>query len=118
MKECNNCGVLKSLSEFYIKGDNRDGRMNDCMKCRKIVLQRWRRDKANGYSRGGGPYRLVYDPLDSFTSNSSFKRTEIAEMLNSEYLAIGTRFRNDGKEFEVSAHGNTGALKLSECNRR
>ena len=57
---------------------------------------------------------MVYDPCNSFTGDSSFTRAQIAEMLNSEYLAIGTRFRCDGYELEVRVHGNTGALKLSE----
>jgi len=114
MKACKNCGVPKPLTEFWSKKDNSDGLMSDCKKCRQVIRQRYTRGSGSGYSREGGSYRVVYDPLDTFTSSSSFRRSEIMEMVNNEYLAIGTRIRNDEKEFEVRFHGNTGDLKLSE----
>ena len=114
MKACNKCGEVKPLSEYHKKHDNRDGHDNRCKFCKSAYKNYRRRGNAkNIYKNTGGPYRVVYDPCNSFTIGSSFRRSEIAEMLNSEYLAIGTRFRRDGCELEVRVHGNTGALKLS-----
>ena len=47
-------------------------------------------------------YRVIYDPLDSFGERSEFSRQEIEEMLRSEYLAIGTRFRRGKYEYRVN----------------
>ena len=117
MKRCNKCGEPKSLSEYHKKHDNADGHSNECKVCHRNNKYYKNRGKArNIYPRTGGPYRVIYDPCNSFTIGSSFRRSEIMDMLNSEYLAIGTRFRRDGCELEVRVHGNTGALKLSVCN--
>ena len=52
---------------------------------------------------------MIYDPCDSFTCNSSFRRNEIYEMLENGYLAIGTRFRYGLTTWEVNS-----AMKLME----
>ncbi len=116
MKPCRVCGEPKPLSEYHKKHDNRDGHSNECKVCNteSKKLYKMRGNGKDIYKNWGGPYRVVYDPLDTFTSNSSFRRSEIMDMLRDEYLAIGTRFRRDGCELEVRVHGNTGALKLSE----
>jgi len=48
------------------------------------------------------PYKVIFDPLDSFTANSSFSRNEIDDMLSMGYLARGTRFRKNGSVYEVN----------------
>ena len=47
-------------------------------------------------------YRVIYDPLNSFGERSEFSRQEIDDMLNNEYLAIGTRFRQGAHEYRVN----------------
>jgi len=50
----------------------------------------------------GGPYRVVFDPLDSFTPRASFTRSELDDMLALKYLADGTRFAHvNGHEYHV-----------------
>ena len=56
-------------------------------------------------------YKVIYDPCDSFSAASSFTRIELDEMLNDEYLAIGTRFRRGECEYEVGCY-KWGSLKL------
>ena len=105
-KKCNDCGILKSLSEYHINNNKRDGCQSACKNCSNKSLKLWRRSRAKGVkhlSKNGGPYRVVYDPCNSFTDGSSFRRTEIAEMLANEHLAIGTRFRRGMVLYEVSS---------------
>ena len=110
MKLCKNCGKQKPYSEFHLKADMADGYQSDCKECKNLFAKKWRKSRGKGIYAGkvnahklGGPYRVIYDPCDSFTKGSSFRRTEIAEMLANEYLAIGTRFRSDKGTWEVSA---------------
>ena len=106
MKPCKICGVPKALSEYHKKHDNKDGLNTHCRACHAELAREYKRGKGKKDNRlvagVGGPYKVVYDPLDSFTCNSSFTRTEIREMIHDEYLAIGTRFRRGIQEWEVS----------------
>jgi len=49
----------------------------------------------------GGPYKLIYDPDDSWCVGSSFKRHEIRDMLRLFFLVEGTRFTRDGAVYEI-----------------
>ena len=109
MKRCRNCGEMKPLSEFHPKDDMKDGHQSSCRECQNTYMRKWRY-RGKGVNAGnvnahrlGGPYRVVYCPCNSFTYGSSFRRSEIAEMLENEYLAIGTRFRRGVIEYEVSS---------------
>ena len=58
--------------------------------------------RASMVAQVGGPYRVVFDPLDSFTPRASFTRVELDDMLKLEYLADGTRFAHpNGHEYHV-----------------
>ena len=109
MKTCNDCGLEKPLSKFHKKSDNKDGLNNFCSPCCSIRQREHRArragvtDRAASKHKFGGPYKVVYCPCDSFTSNSSFTRLQVYEMLNDEFLAIGTRFRRGIAEWEVSS---------------
>ena len=104
MKRCRKCGEDKSLSEFHPKQDMADGLQGNCRECQNGYIRRWRtRGNAKDiYRNTGGPYQVVYCPCNSFTNGSTFRRSEIAEMLDNEYLAIGTRFRHGVIVYEVS----------------
>ena len=109
MKECKDCGLEKPRSEFHKKSDNKDGLNNFCSPCCSIRQREHRgraksgNDRAASKHKIGGAYKLVYCPCDSFTRNSSFTREQVYEMLNDEFLAIGTRFRRGIAEWEVSS---------------
>ena len=109
MKTCNDCGLPKPRSEYQKKSSNADGLNNFCSPCCSIRQREHRAAKKSGNDRAaskhkfGGPYKVVYCPCDSFTDNSSFTRLQVYEMLNDEFLAIGTRFRRGSSEWEVSS---------------
>jgi len=99
-KLCNKCGEPKPLSCFHKKADTRDGLNNYCKQCvatyekARSARSRLRYQEHGPLSKPRSPitYRVIYDPCDTFGYASEFTRIEIYEMLNAEYLAIGTRF--------------------------
>ena len=114
-KLCRKCGKRKAYSEFYIrtKGTNgtKDGYYNVCKEC----FKEYSTDKSSRKPRPRTPrYRVVYDPCNSFSINSSFTRCEIDDMLREEYLAIGTTFlRNrDNTRHRVTVSEFSGELKF------
>ena len=107
------------LAEFVCVGCGRKsatslsmaGRVVRCPPC-QVRYRNVERIRANkfAYPNGrasmvaqvGGPYRVVFDPLDSFTPRASFTRSELDNMLALEYLADGTRFAHpNGHEYHV-----------------
>ena len=103
MKACKTCGKPKPPSEFHRKRDSKDGYHSSCGECRNGYARQWRGNGKDIYKNSGGPYRVLHDPWDSFTCNSSYKRSEVYEMLEDGYLAIGTRFRYGLTTWEVSS---------------
>jgi len=86
------------------------GRVVRCPPCQVRYHNVERRKRSDRYPNGrpsmvaqvGGPYRVVFDPLDSFTPRASFTRSELDDMLNLKYLADGTRFTHpNGHEYHV-----------------
>ena len=102
-KICTICKEPKLLNQFNLDAHKKDGHRSSCRACEKennYYRQPPRRRKV--YKSRIIRYRVIYDPLNSFGENSSFTRQEIMEMLNLEYLAIGTRFRSGTHEYRVN----------------
>ena len=100
-KKCQKCRVSKRYSEFNKNRNTRDGYGAWCRECKQAD---WMDYSERGYAKKNRSYLyfVIYDPLDSFGENSSFTRQEIEDMLNAEYLAIGTRFRRGNYEYRVN----------------
>lgn len=47
LKQCNKCGHIKELSDFYSCKTTVDRHRPECKKCRKIYAQAWRKAKPN-----------------------------------------------------------------------
>ena len=101
---CIDCGC-KSATSLSMAG-----RVVRCPPCQVRYRNVERRKRSDRYPNGrasmvaqvGGPYRVVFDPLDSFTPRASFTRSELDDMLKLEYLADGTRFAHvNGHEYHV-----------------
>ena len=99
-KLCNYCGETRRLSCFHKKADTSDGLSNKCKQCCSTYEKTRNRNRTLEYQKHGPRskprstivYRVIYDPCDTFGYASEFTRVEIYDMLNAEYLAIGTRF--------------------------
>ena len=102
-KKCTDCKAPKLLNEFNLDRHKKDGHRSKCRACEKQInyYKLPRRGRKQFESRVS-LYRVIYDPLDSFGENSSFTRQEISDMLDDEYLAIGTRFRRGKFEYRVN----------------
>ena len=116
-KECNYCGETRQLSDFHKKADTSDGLSNKCKQCCSTYEKTRNHLRSREYHKHGPRskprstivYRVIYDPCDTFGYASEFTRVEIYDMLNAEYLAIGTRFiRNRDK----THHCITADMKL------
>ena len=66
-------------------------------RCKKCYTGQYRSDSA---------YSVIYDPWNSFTWGSQFKRADIMEMLDGDkdgsYLAVGTKFKRGNTVYEVT----------------
>ena len=104
-KRCHKCRTWKRYSEFNKNRNTRDGYASWCRECKKANWMDYseRQRKGIGKRNGSYLYFVIYDPLDTFTDNSSFTKQEVADMLNLEYLAIGTRFRRGEHEYRVNS---------------
>ena len=97
---CIDCG-RKSATSLSMAG-----RVVRCPPCqvhyRNVERIRYPNGRASMVAQVGGPYRVVFDPLDSFTPRASFTRAELDDMLELKYLADGTRFAHpNGHEYHV-----------------
>ena len=93
LKQCSDCKEWKKLSEFNKdKKSKKDGRQKNCRACSRIY---WSENSSH-------KYYVIFDPWNSFTKNSSYKRKEITEMLENKFLAAGTKFRRGKYEYEIS----------------
>ena len=101
-KKCTDCRVAKLLSEFNLDKHKRDGHRSRCRACEKEINGYRLPRRRKQYESRVVLYRVIYDPLDSFGERSEFSRQEIDDMLRSEYLAIGTRFRRGKYEYRVN----------------
>ena len=103
-KRCPNCETEKDNSEFNNHSNRNDGLQPICRECTRAKWAEYRLRKKMGVVGPGytAQYRVVYDPLDSFTNDSWYTANEIADMLSKEYLAIGTRFRRGEYEYRVN----------------
>ena len=98
-QNCIDCGDEYSVACHMRKRSLR------CEKCRANYRRDYKRAcRVRGIISGtafGGPYRVTYDPLDTFGYNSSFSRVEIDDMLHLGYLAIGTIFERESCRYVV-----------------
>ena len=97
---CIDCGC-KSATSLSMAG-----RVVRCPPCQvryhNVDRIRYPNGRASMVAQVGGPYRVVFDPLDSFTPRASFTRSELDDMLALKYLADGTRFAHvNGHEYHV-----------------
>lgn len=93
MKRCQKCRRLKRYSDFNKDDRSKDGYQGACRECSKAYARRYVREPM---------YHVIYDPCNTFSWDSSFTRNEVDEMLEDEYLAIGTRFRRGKHEYRVT----------------
>jgi hypothetical protein len=103
-KRCPNCKVFKPLNQFNNNTNRKDGVQSICRECTRTKWKEYRLRKKMGVEGPGyvARYKVIYDPLDSFTKNSTYTSNEIAMMLDNEYLAIGTKFRRGEYEYRVN----------------
>jgi hypothetical protein len=109
VKVCGSCKKELPFSSFYRRAKGKgsiDGYWKNCKPC----------------SGGNGSvkiyYRVIYDPLDSFLPTSAFTRQEIMDMLNMEYLAIGTLFRKGDRYYEVTKEMMLMSREKEQIHRR
>ena len=101
-KKCTACGRTKLLTAFNLDAHKKDGHRSGCRECQLANYSGRKPRQRREYQPRVSLYRVIYDPLDSFGENSSFTRQEISDMLDDEYLAIGTRFRRGKFEYRVN----------------
>lgn len=107
-KRCPRCDTWKSYDCFHKDKKRRDGYAVYCVDCEALRSKEYysRSKPKRAYTSrcwtNAVRYRVVYDPLNTFTDNSEFTRPEIEEMCRLEYLAIGTEFRRGEYRYRIT----------------
>ena len=94
-KKCQKCRVSKRYKDFNKDKREKSGYQGVCRECSKDYAEKYCRNPIKDY-------HVIFDPLGTFTDSSYFTRAEIMDMLNMEYLAIGTLFRSGKREYRVN----------------
>ena len=99
MKRCTHCGEWKELEEYHWIDAIHTRRKPECKLCRNQKQNERNRERPSAAKEETEilvrkPYKLIYDPDNSWGFNSHFVKEEINCMLQFGYLCRGTKFQH------------------------